>query len=62
MTRKAIYQYAITMVCSIFMALCLAACTRPADVPELDTADSLMEQRPDSALTLLRRIDTLRLT
>ena len=62
MTRKAIYQYAITMVCSIFMALCLAACTRPADVPELDTADSLMEQRPDSALTLLRRIDTLRLS
>ena len=62
MTRKAIYQYAITMVCSIFMALCLTACTRPVAVPELDTADSLMEQRPDSALALLRRIDTLRLT
>ena len=62
MTRKAIYQYAITMVCSIFMALCLTACTRPVAVPELDTADSLMEQRPDSALTLLRRIDTLRLS
>ena len=62
MTRKAIYQYAITMVCSIFMALCLTACTRLVAVPELDTADSLMEQRPDSALTLLRRIDTLRLS
>ena len=62
MTRKAIYQYAITMVCSIFMALCLTACTRPVAVPELDTADSLMEQRPDSALALLRRIDTLRLS
>ena len=62
MTRKAIYQYAITMVCSIFMALCLTACTRPVAVPELDTADSLMEQRPDSALALLHRIDTLRLT
>ena len=31
-------------------------------MPELDTADSLMEQRPDSALALLRRIDTLRLS
>ena len=50
------------MVCSIFMALCLTACTRPVAVPELDTADSLMEQRPDSALALLRRIDTLRLS
>ena len=47
---------------ALLAALCLTACTRPADVPELDTADSLMEQRPDSALTLLRRIDTLRLT
>ena len=47
---------------ALLAALCLTACTRPADVPELDTADSLMEQRPDSALALLRRIDTLRLT
>ena len=47
---------------ALLAALCLTACTRPAAVPELDTADSLMEQRPDSALTLLRRIDTLRLT
>lgn len=47
---------------ALLAALCLTACTRPAAVPELDTADSLMEQRPDSALALLRRIDTLRLT
>ena len=47
---------------ALLAALCLTACTRPAAVPELDTADSLMEQRPDSALTLLRRIDTLRLS
>ena len=47
---------------ALLAALCLTACTRPADVPELDTADSLMEQRPDSALALLRRIDTLRLS
>ena len=62
MLRKKVYPYIIPMVCSIFMALCLTACTRPVAVPELDTADSLMEQRPDSALALLRRIDTLRLT
>ena len=47
---------------ALLAALCLTACTRPAAVPELNTADSLMEQRPDSALALLRRIDTLRLT
>ena len=29
---------------------------------ELDAADSLMERRPDSALALLRRVDTLHLT
>ena len=49
------------LMLALLSALCLAACTRPAAVPELDTADSLMEQRPDSALALLRRIDTLRL-
>ena len=47
---------------ALLATLCLTACTRPAAVPELDTADSLMEQRPDSALALLRRIDTLRLS
>ena len=47
---------------ALLAALYLTACTRPAAVPELDTADSLMEQRPDSALALLHRIDTLRLT
>ncbi len=57
-----IHRYVIPLACSILLTLCLAACTRPAAVPELDTADSLMEQRPDSALALLRRIDTLRLT
>ena len=55
-----IHRYVIPL--AILLTLCLAACTRPATVPELDTADSLMEQRPDSALALLRRIDTLRLT
>ena len=50
------------MACSVFMVLCLSACRQSTNVPELDTADSLMEQRPDSALALLRRIDTLRLT
>ena len=28
---------------ALLAALCLTACTRPAAVPELDTADSLME-------------------
>ena len=50
------------LMLALLSALCLTACTRPAAVPELDTADSLMEQRPDSALALLRRIDTLRLS
>ncbi len=62
MLRKKVYPYIIPMVCSVFMVLCLSACRQSTNVPELDTADSLMEQRPDSALTLLRRIDTLRLS
>ena len=57
-TRRPIFR----LMLALLSALCLAACTRPVAVPELDTADSLMEQRPDSALTLLRRIDTLRLS
>ena len=57
-TRRPIFR----LMLALLAALCLTACTRPAAVPELDTADSLMEQRPDSALALLRRIDTLRLT
>ena len=57
-TRRPIFR----LMLALLSALCLAACTRPAAVPELDTADSLMEQRPDSALALLRRIDTLRLS
>ena len=57
-TRRPIFR----LMLALLSALCLTACTRPADVPELDTADSLMEQRPDSALALLRRIDTLRLS
>ena len=62
MLRKKVYPYIIPMVCSVLMVLCLSACRQGTNVPELDTADSLMEQRPDSALALLRRIDTLRLT
>ena len=62
MLRKKVYPYIIPMACSVFMVLCLSACRQGTNVPELDTADSLMEQRPDSALALLRRIDTLRLT
>ena len=57
-TRRPIFR----LMLALLSALCLAACTRPAAVPELNTADSLMEQRPDSALALLRRIDTLRLS
>ena len=57
-TRRPIFR----LMLALLAALCLTACTRPAAVPELDTADSLMERRPDSALALLRRIDTLRLT
>lgn len=41
--------------------LALVACERQVEVPELDTADSLMERRPDSALVLLQRVDTSRL-
>ena len=62
MLRKKVYPYIIPMACSVFMVLCLSACRQSTNVPELDTADSLMEQRPDSALALLHRIDTLRLT
>ena len=62
MLRKKVYPYIIPMACSVFMVLCLSACRQGTNVPELDTADSLMEQRPDSALALLRRIDTLRLS
>ena len=62
MLRKKVYPYIIPMACSVLMVLCLSACRQGTNVPELDTADSLMEQRPDSALALLRRIDTLRLT
>ena len=62
MLRKKVYPYIIPMACSVFMVLCLSACRQSTNVPELDTADSLMEQRPDSALALLRRIDTLRLS
>ena len=47
----------------LLVGLCgLAACSRPTAVAELDAADSLMERRPDSALALLRRVDTLHLT
>ena len=47
----------------LLVGLCgLAACSRPTVVAELDAADSLMERRPDSALALLRRVDTLHLT
>ena len=62
MLRKKVYPYIIPMACSVLMVLCLSACRQGTNVPELDTADSLMEQRPDSALALLRRIDTLRLS
>ncbi len=47
----------------LLVGLCgLAACSRPTAVAKLDAADSLMERRPDSALALLRRVDTLHLT
>lgn len=42
--------------------LALVACERQVEVPELDTADSLMERRPDSALVLLQQVDTSCLT
>ena len=62
MLRKKVYPYIIPMACSVFMVLYLSACRQSTNVPELDTADSLMEQQPDSALALLHRIDTLRLS
>ena len=57
-----IRRYIISLTGFLLLVLCLAACSRPAAVAELDAADSLMERRPDSALALLRRVDTLRLT
>ena len=40
----------------------MVACERQSVVSKLDAADSLMECHPDSALTLLQRVDTLHLT
>lgn len=41
--------------------LILVACERQSAVAELDAIDSLMERRPDSALVMLQRVDTLTL-
>ncbi len=49
--------------CMVLLGLlALGACDRQASVYEFDKADSLMEHYPDSALKLLQRVDTLRLT
>ena len=47
---------------ALVAVLALVACGLPSAVADLDAADSLMERRPDSALALLRQVDTLRLT
>ena len=54
--------YAFRGCMGILSLLVLGACERQVAVSELDEADSLMEHHPDSALLLLQRVDTLRLT
>lgn len=54
--------YAFRGCVVILSLLVLGACERQVAVSELDEADRLMEHHPDSALLLLQRVDTLRLT
>lgn len=42
----------------ILLALCVTDCSRSGEDAALDRAEALMEQHPDSALAVLRRVDT----
>lgn len=59
---NAMRLYAFRGCMVLWGMLVLVACERQSVVSKLDAADSLMECHPDSALTLLQRVDTLHLT
>ena len=54
--RQGMGAFHITSILALLLAMMLFACTSPQHRSVLDSADSLMNARPDSALTLLNAL------